>query len=48
VPDRPQRQLRFRILEQLPADDDVLVVLQGEGCRSQFNAWVRERLASKR
>ena len=48
VPDRPQRQLRFRILEQLPADDDVLLVLQGEGCRSQFNAWVRERLASKR
>jgi len=48
VPDRPQRQLRFRILEQLPADDDVLVVLQGEGCRPQFNAWVRERLASKR
>ena len=48
IPDRPQRQLRFRILEQLPADDDVLVVLQGEGCRSQFNAWVRERLASKR
>jgi hypothetical protein len=46
VPDRPQRQVRFRILEQLPADDDVLVVLQGEGCRSQFNAWVRERLAS--
>jgi hypothetical protein len=44
--DRPQRQLTLRLLEAVPADEDVLVVLQRSGCRPQFEAWVREKLGA--
>jgi hypothetical protein len=44
VPDRPQRRLTVRLIESVPPDDDVLVVLQRLGCKPQFDAWVREKL----
>jgi hypothetical protein len=44
--DHPQRQLTLRLLEAVPADEDVLVVLQRSGCRPQFEAWVREKLGA--
>jgi hypothetical protein len=44
VPDRPQRQLILRLIESVPPDDDVLLVLQRLGCKPQFEAWVREKL----
>ena len=46
IADRPQRQLTLRLLDAAPADEDVLLVLQQQGCRSQFEAWVRERLGA--
>ena len=35
-------------LDTLPADDDVLTKLHELGCKQQFEAWVRERTATKR
>jgi hypothetical protein len=48
IPDRPRRQITLRVLERLPAEDDVLPELQSRGCSVQFEAWVRERLAAAR
>jgi hypothetical protein len=47
VPDRPRRQITLRVLERLPAEDDVLSELHRLGCSSQFEAWVRGKLAAK-
>jgi len=46
VPDRPRRQITVRVLDRLPAEDDVLAVLQRLDCRGQFEAWVRGKLAA--
>jgi len=46
--DRPQRQVTLRVLERLPADGDVLTELHRLGCKSQFEAWVREKLAASK
>jgi hypothetical protein len=48
VPDRPRKQITLRVLERLPAEDDLLAELQKRGCSSQFEAWVREKLAAAR
>jgi hypothetical protein len=44
--DRTQRRVSIRVLEQLPTDDDVLAQLHKLGCRFQFEAWVRAKMAS--
>jgi hypothetical protein len=46
APDRLRRQITLRVLERLPAEDDVLAELHKLGCSSQFEAWVREKLAA--
>ena len=46
VRDRPRRQITLRVLDKLPADDDVLTELHRLGCKQQFEAWVREKVAS--
>jgi len=46
APDRPRRQITLRVLEGLPAEDDLLVELNRLGCSSQFEAWVRGKLAA--
>ena len=45
VPDRPRRQVTLRMLERLPAEEDVLTELEARGCRLQFEAWVKEKMA---
>lgn len=47
VGDRPPRRLTLRVLPTLPADDDVLTELHRLGCKQQFEAWVREKVAKK-
>jgi hypothetical protein len=46
APDRPRRQITLRVLDRLPADDNVLAELHKLGCVSQFEAWVRGKLAA--
>jgi len=46
APDRPRRQITLRVLEGLPAEDNLLVELNRLDCRSQFEAWVRGELAA--
>jgi hypothetical protein len=41
VSGRPQRQVTLRILEKLPAEEDILAELHRLGCRQQFEAWLR-------
>jgi hypothetical protein len=47
VGDRPPRRIVLRVLPNLPADDDVLTELHRLGCKQQFEAWVREKVAKK-
>jgi len=42
---RPRRQLKLEVFEPLPGEDDVLPALQKRGCRYQFEAFVRDKLA---
>lgn len=42
---RPRRQMKLEVFDQLPGEDDVLAALQKRGCRSQFEAFVRDKLA---
>ena len=46
VEGRPRRQLKIEVLDPLPADEDLLTELQKRGCRYQFEAFVREKLAA--
>jgi hypothetical protein len=43
--DRPKRQITARVLDKQPSDDDVLTELHRLGCKHQFDAWLRERMA---
>jgi len=47
VGDRSPRRIVLRVLPNLPADDDVLTELHRLGCKQQFEAWVREKVAKK-
>jgi len=47
VGDRPPRRIVLRVLPNLPADDDVLTELHRLGCKQQFEAWVREKVAER-
>jgi hypothetical protein len=42
---RPRRQLQLEVFDQLPGDDDMLAALQKRGCRYQFEAFLRDKLA---
>ena len=44
--DRPKRDVTLRIIDKLPAEDDLLTELQTRGCEHQFNAWLRGKLAA--
>jgi len=48
APERPRRQITLRVLERLPAEDDVPAELHRLGCTAQFDAWVRGKLAAGR
>jgi hypothetical protein len=43
---RPRRQITVRVLDQLPPEDNLLIELNRLGCSSQFEAWVRGKLAA--
>jgi hypothetical protein len=43
---RPRRQITLRVLDRLPTEDNLLIELNRLGCRSQFEAWVRGKLAA--
>jgi|GEM_PF-1626288 len=47
IDNRPRRRVTLRVLDSLPADDDVLTELHRLGCKAQFEAWVGERIAKK-
>lgn len=42
---RPRRQITLRLLDSLPGEDDILAELQARGCRYQFDALVKEKIA---
>jgi hypothetical protein len=44
--DRPQREIKLQVLDRLPAEADVLTELHRLGCKAQFEAWVREKMAA--
>jgi len=46
VEGRQRRNVRLELMDKLPADDDLLAELQKRGCRYQFEAFVKERLAT--
>jgi hypothetical protein len=43
---RPSRQVKLRMLDSLPGDDDVLAVLAARDCKYQFDGWVKEKTAA--
>jgi hypothetical protein len=45
---RPRRQITLRVLDRLPGEDSLLIELNRQGCSSQFEAWVRGKLAAGR
>jgi hypothetical protein len=45
---RPRRQVTLRVLDALPGEDDILAELAARGCKYQFDAWVKEKLAAGR
>jgi hypothetical protein len=47
VPERTRQDVVLRVIDSLPNEDDVLTELQKQGCKSQFEAWVRDKLAAK-
>jgi len=46
VEGRQRRRVRLEFMDKLPAEDDLLAELQRRGCRYQFEAFVKERLAA--
>jgi hypothetical protein len=45
--DKSRRQVTLRLVDQIPAEADVLNELYKLGCKYQFEAWVRGTLAAK-
>ncbi len=43
---QPRKQVVLRVLDRLPSDEDVLAELATRGCRYQFDAWVKEKVAA--
>ena len=48
APGQPRRQVTLRVLDKLPAEEDVLNELHRLGCKQQFQAWVQRPVASKK
>ena len=46
--DRPKRDVTVRIIDKLPDEDDLLAELQTRGCKHQFDAWLRDKIAAAR
>jgi len=44
APGHPRRQITLRVLERLPAEDNLLIELSQLGCSAQFEAWIRGKL----
>jgi hypothetical protein len=40
---RPRKQVTLRVLDRLPADEDLVAELAARDCKHQFDAWVRAR-----
>lgn len=47
IPDRPPRQVTLRVLDQAPEDEDILAELAAQGCRQQFDDWMRDHTKAK-
>ncbi len=47
VPDQEPRELKLRILDRVPDDEDLLTELAAHGCKHQFDAWMRGRPKGK-
>jgi hypothetical protein len=45
---RPAREVKVRVLDRLPGDDDVLAELAARDCKLQFDAWVKQKTAEGR
>jgi hypothetical protein len=43
---REPRRITLRVLDRLPSEDNLLIELNRLGCSSQFEAWVRGKLAA--
>ena len=43
---RPRKQVRLRVLNSLPGEDDILAEFATRECRHQFDAWVRDKVAA--
>jgi hypothetical protein len=43
---REPRRITLRVLDRLPSEDNLLIELNRLGCSSQFEAWVRSKLAA--
>lgn len=41
-----RRQIRLRILDNLPGEEDIVAELAARGCTSQLDAWVKEKVAA--
>lgn len=42
IPDRPKRAVTLRVLPKVPEEADVLKELHAQGCKAQFEAWLRD------
>lgn len=47
VPDQEPRELKLRVLDRTPDDEDLLTELAARGCKHQFDAWMRGRPKGK-
>lgn len=48
IPDRPKRAVVVRVLPKVPEEADVLNELHAQGCKTQFEAWLRDSAAQRR
>ena len=48
IPDRPKRTVTLRVLPKVPEEAEVLKELHAQGCKAQFEAWLRDSVASRR
>lgn len=48
IPDRPKRTVTLRVLPKVPDETEVLSELHAQGCKAQFEAWLRDSLAKGR
>ena len=44
--DRPKRDVTLRVVDKLPDEDDLLAETRTRGCKRQFDAWLRDKIAA--